>query len=223
MVFVEGRSFNMGSNDSKDEKPIHQVTISSFKMSKYEITCGQYRAYCKATGNTMPKETNAMTDIQPIDYVNFNDANAYCNWLTKTTGKEYRLPTEAEWEFAAKGGEKSNNYIYSGSNNSAEVAWYNSDNSIFGAVTMSCGRKFPNELGLYDMSGNVYEWCNDWYDVIYYGNSPPTNPIGPSSGRQRVVRGGSVELASDLRVTNREKYNPTRRLYIIGFRVVSSQ
>jgi formylglycine-generating enzyme required for sulfatase activity len=160
-------------------------------------------------------------DTHPMVNINYNDANAYCNWLSEKTGKDYRLPTEAEWEFAARGGNNSNNYTYSGSNDLEEVGW-STDNS--GSSTQACGRKKPNELGLYDLSGNVWEWCKDWYDSNYYSNSPSSNPRGPSSGSDRVLRGGCWYYpATDCRVANRSYRDPTNRYIHYGFRVVLYQ
>jgi formylglycine-generating enzyme required for sulfatase activity len=222
MVFIEGGTFSMGSNESSEEKPIHSVALSSFKMGKYEVTVAQYKAYCKDSGTQMPKAPSwGWKDTHPMVNINFDDANAYCNWMSEKTGKDYRLPTEAEWEFAARGGNNSNNYTYSGSNDLEQVGW-STDNS--GGSTQACGRKSPNELGLYDMSGNVSEWCKDWYDPSYYSNSPSSNPRGPSYGFERVLRGCSwYYLYSNCRVAYRYNYPPSYRFDHCGFRVVLSQ
>ena len=124
---------------------------------------------------------------RPVENVSWEDCQTFISKLNSITGKQYRLPTEAEWEYAARGGNRSQGYKYSGSNTPSNVAWYD-DNS--GNKTHEVMTKSPNELGLYDMSGNVYEWCDDWYDIKYYANSPNNNPKGPSSGFYRVIRGG---------------------------------
>ena len=221
MIAIAGGSFTMGGTES-DEKPTHTVTISSFNMGKYEVTVAEYKAFCTAAGRSMPEAPSwGWNDKHPMVNVNFNDANAYCNWLSETTGQNYRLPTEAEWEYAARGGNKSNGYTYSGSNDLEEAGW-SSDNA--GGQTQACGRKKPNELGLYDMSGNAWEWCKDWYDKSYYENSPSANPRGPSSGTSRVLRGGSwLSAAASCRVASSDSFSPGRRDDLIGFRVVLPQ
>jgi formylglycine-generating enzyme required for sulfatase activity len=190
VIFVKGGSFQMGSNDGdSDERPIHKVKVTDFQIGKYEVTVSQYRAFCQATKKVMPKVPSwAWKDDHPIVNVTWKDALAYCEWLSKETKKKYRLPTEAEWEYAAKGGEKSQNFTYSGSNDLNEIAWFgdNSENK-----THPIGKKKPNELGIYDMSGNVFEWCSDYYHEKYYANSPVENPQGANAGEQRVLRGGS--------------------------------
>ena len=178
MFYVAGGTFQMGSNSGgSDEKPIRTVTISSFFMDKTEVTQAQYR---KVMGKN-PSHFSSCDDC-PVESVSWHDANEYA----KKVGK--RLPTEAEWEYAARGGNKSMGYKYAGSNNIKDVAWYDGNS---GNKTHPVAQKQPNELGLYDMSGNVLEWCSDWYDSAYYGKSPITDPEGPNSGTLRVLRGGS--------------------------------
>ncbi|MGV8946373.1 MAG: formylglycine-generating enzyme family protein [Lutibacter sp.] len=221
MILVEGGTFTMGSNSGgNDEKPTHRVSISSFSMGKYAVTVAEYKAFCTAAGRTMPDVPSwGWNDKHPMVNVNFNDANAYCNWLSETTGQNYSLPTEAEWEYAARGGNKSNGYTYSGGNDLEEVGW-SSDNA--GGQTQAVGRKNPNELGLYDMSGNVWEWCKDWYG--YYSADAQTNPRGPSSGASRVLRGGGWGYsAAYCRVARRDYGGPGYRGYDDGFRVVLPQ
>ena len=223
MIQVEGGIFNMGSNQESDEKPVHQVRLSSFKISKYPVTVGQYKAFVAATGRSMPDETPkwGWQDKHPMVYVNYNDAVAYCNWLGEKYGGDWRLPTEAQWEYAARGGQKSRGYTYAGGNDLWDVAWFE-DNA--GGQTQAVGRKKANELGIHDMSGNVWEWCRDWYDGDYYANSPSSNPRGPSSGANRVLRGGGwFNSAASGRVANRINYAPSYRTSNRGFRVVLSQ
>lgn len=219
MIAITGGTFIMGGTES-NEKPTHTVTVSGFSMGKYEVTVAEYKAFCTAAGRTMPDaEYWVWNDKYPIVNVNFNDANAYCNWLSQTTGQNYRLPTEAEWEYAARGGNKSSGYIFSGDNDLEKVGW-SGDNS--GASTQAVGRKNPNELGLYDMSGNIYEWCIDWFGD--YTATAQTNPSGANSNAARVLRGGSwLSIAPDCRVANRYGGRPEFRGDNIGFRVVFSQ
>ena len=221
MINIKGGTFNMGGTES-DEKPVHSVTVNDFSMGKYEITVAQYKAFCKSTGRTMPKTPSwGLKDNYPIVNINFNDASVYCNWLSKVTGKKYRLPTEAEWEYAARGGSKNSNYLYAGGNTIDEVGW-NSSNA--GDQAQAVGIKKVNELGLYDMSGNVMEWCNDWYNYSYYATSPTINPQGPTSGSIHILRGGSwYHSPSFCRVAFRSGNRPSDRYDSRGFRVVLSK
>ena len=182
------------------------VKLEDFYIGQYPVTFEEYDAFCTATKKEKPDDRGWGRGNRPVINVSWLDAVAYCNWLSEQhhltkvytiNGDQvtadwkadgYRLPTEAEWEYAARGGNKSKGYKYAGSNDLDEVAWY-SGNS--GRTTHPVGQKKPNELGLYDMSGNVWEWCQDWYDNDYYKNSPKENPKGPASGTYRVLRGGS--------------------------------
>ena len=225
MVFVVGGSFTMGDiwgMGSKNELPTHEVSLKSFKISKTEVTVKQYRQFCLETGRFMPEAPSwGWKDRHPIINVTYNDAVSYCNWLGEKLGGDWRLPTEAEWEYAARGGNKSKGYTYSGSNDLELVAWF--DNNA-GGQTNNVGRKKPNELGIYDMSGNVWEWCGDWYDDDYYANSPSSNPRGPSLGSDRVLRGGGwYYFASSCRVAFRDDSPPGHLNNDGGFRVVLSQ
>ena len=209
MVYVVGGSFQMGSKKGdNDEKPIHTVSISSFFMDKTEVTQAQYR---KVIGKN-PSRFSGCDDC-PVENVSWHDANAYA----KKVGK--RLPTEAEWEYAARGGSVGSPTTYAGSNNIDAVAWYD-DNS--GNKTHPVAQKQANELGLYDMSGNVWEWCSDWYDDDYYGRSPKNDPEGPSSGSYRVLRGGSChDASSKCRSSLRLRLYPGYGYgYYYGFRCV---
>lgn len=176
MVYVEGGTFIMGAtaeqkNPDYDETPTHRVSLSSFYIGKYEVT----QALWKAVMGSNPSYWKG--DNLPVETVSWNDCQTFLRKLNAMTGKNFRLPTEAEWEFSARGGNRSRGYQYSGSNVLSDVAWYD-DNS--GMKTHNVGTKAPNELGIYDMSGNVWEWCQDWHRY-YYGYSQ-TNPTGPSSG-----------------------------------------
>ena len=161
-------------------------------------------------------------DNLPVEKVSWNDIQKFIKKLNTKTGLNYRLPTEAEWEYAARGGVKTQNSAsqkYSGSNNINEIAWYDNSNS----KTHSVGGKKANELGIYDMSGNVWEWCNDWYDSSYYKNSPKNNPQGASSGSSRVYRGGSWgNYARYCRVAYRYRYYPGGSGGDLGFRLLRS-
>ncbi|MBK8444596.1 MAG: formylglycine-generating enzyme family protein [Sphingobacteriales bacterium] len=214
MVEVEGGSFMMGSNEDSDEKPIHQVTLSSYQIAKYPLTQAQWQAVM----HNNPSHWKG--DNLPVGSVSWEDAQAFIKKLNAIMEKagqpaDFRLPTEAEWEYAARGGKYSKGYTYAGSNNLEQVGWYDIDN-----ITCTVGQKQANELGLYDMSGNVWEWCQDWYDCNYYKISPTTNPTGPNSSSHRVLRGGSWEsYLPDCRVANRDGSFPDRRAYYFGFRL----
>lgn len=186
-IKVEGGYFYMGCGDDDnecypDEKPIHQVYINTFEIGKYEVTVKEYRDYCKKKNKQMPSEPSyGWEDNMPIVNISWQDAYDYAKW------KGCRLPTEAEWEYAAKGGNLSKGFKYSGSNDYNEVGWCyeNSDKRPH-----PVGEKKPNELGIYDMSGNAWEWCNDNYEIFYYEKSPAKNPKGPQKGLGKVNRGG---------------------------------
>jgi formylglycine-generating enzyme required for sulfatase activity len=217
MVSVSGGIFTMGCTSEQkdcgsDEKPTHSVTLSSYKIAKYELTQEQWRAVMGSDPSSF-KGCNQC----PVESVSWNDIQDFIIKLNTLTGKRFRLPREAEWEYAARGGKKSNGYQYAGGNTLKEVAWYGGNS---GKKTHSVGQKRPNELGLYDMSGNVWEWCSDGYDENYYANSPSDNPKGASSGRRRVGRGGSWDLSYNVcRVSYRGDSYSVNRNYIVGFRV----
>ena len=219
MIFVEGGTFQMGatseqgSDATDDEKPAHSVTLSSYYIAETEVTQAQWRA-------VMGSNPSSFTgDNRPVEQVTWYDAKKFCERLSELTGRTYLLPTEAQWEFAARGGNQSQGYRYSGSNTISDVAWYVSNSSN---TTHSVKQKQPNELGLYDMSGNVWEWCSDWYNSSYYSSSSQTNPTGPSSGSNRVLRGGGWRsYAGGCRVAYRYDFNPSDSYnYGVGFRLV---
>jgi formylglycine-generating enzyme required for sulfatase activity len=216
MVFVEGGTFTMGCTDgdcNPNELPTHQITLNSFKIAKYPITQKQWVAIM---GNN---PSHNMGDNLPVENVNWSDAQEFIRRLNDSTGKQYRLATEAEWEYAARGGNKSQGYNYSGSNDIDAVAWY-MDNS--GSQIRPVGTKTPNELGIYDMSGNVWEWCSDWYEPNYYTISPQNNPQGPASSsyNYRIGRGGdSKGITQNCRVALRGTCNPSYRKNDLGFRL----
>ena len=201
MVFVEGGTFMMGSNNNILEQPIHQVTISSFKIAKYQVTQREWKAIM---GNN-PCYTQG--DELPVSEITWNDANEYITRLNNATGKNYRLPTEAEWEYAARGGKESTGQKYSGSNDINLVAWYTANC----AKPQPVGSKTANELGIYDMSGNVWECCSDWYGN--YPQTSQTDPQGPGNGTYRILRGGGYNSYSDwCRVAFRFRVEPNNSI-----------
>jgi formylglycine-generating enzyme required for sulfatase activity len=219
MVFVAGGSFTMGCTSEQgsdcydSEKPSFSVTLSDYYIGKYEVTQAQWRA---VMGNNPSHFSRC--DNCPVEKVSWNDIQEFLKKINQMTGKNYRLPTEAEWEFAARGGVSATATKYAGSNNIDEVAWYTSNS---GSKTKPVGTKKPNELGIYDMSGNVWEWCGDWYGD--YSSSNKTNPTGASTGSYRVLRGGSWgHTARHCRVSTRINDSPDSRSNIDGFRVVLS-
>ncbi|WP_258367505.1 formylglycine-generating enzyme family protein, partial [Mesotoga sp. TolDC] len=243
---VERGSFEMGDYSATGfdrEKPLHTIILNyDFCIGKYEITFEEYDAFCSATSRKGPGDEGWGRGSRPVVNVSWNDAIAYCNWLSekeklpkaydsngnlldkdgrittdplKVVG--YRLPTEAEWEFAAKGGHSENVYKYSGSDDINEVAWYYSNS--FG-MTHEVGRKDPNDLGLYDMSGNVWEWCSDWYHDDYYSRSPKENPYDNEASFSRVVRGGGFSDSENyLRNESRFYYYVNTSSKELGFRI----
>ncbi|MBU1012778.1 MAG: formylglycine-generating enzyme family protein [Bacteroidetes bacterium] len=250
LSYIEGGTFIMGSDDSlarKNETP-HMITVGDFAMMKYETTVNEFKRFIDATGYVTDAEkrignygslikTNSKSRINdnnlnwrygatgelrpiteynhPVIHVSYSDAVAYANWLSKETGQNWRLPTEAEWEYAAKGGQ---DFLYAGSNNINDVGWF-SGNS--GGSTHQVGQKKPNKFGLYDMTGNVWEMCSDRYDYDYYKNSPMKDPIGPDSGRGRVLRGGCwSHNAQYCRTAQRHHRGINERNCINGFRLV---
>lgn len=223
VVMVEGGAFDMGSsNGAGNEQPKHSVKLSNYSIGKYPITVGQYKIFCAATERQMPEAPPwGWQDKHPMIKVSYDDAVNYCKWLGQTYGGNWRLPTEAEWEYAARGGNNSRRYIYSGSDDISKAGWFasNSDGRI-----QPVGRKIANELGLYDMSGNVAEWCGDWFAADYYSQSPRNNPQGPTVGVYRVLRGGCFyETAGNCRVASRMSLPPDGSFYFNGFRVVLSK
>ena len=219
MVRVEAGTFTMGATPEmkkpyKDEKPAHQVTLTNdYYISKYEVTQALWQA---VMGNN---PSCFKGDNLPVEQVSWYDCQEFISKLNRITGKTFRLPTEAEWEYAARGGKKSRGYQYSGSNNISDVAWYK-DNS--GSKTHAVGSKQENELGIYDMSGNVYEWCQDWEGT--YSSSSQVNPTGAASGSYRVFRGGCWFITAwNCRSSYRVSFTPVSRTSYIGLRLVLSE
>jgi formylglycine-generating enzyme required for sulfatase activity len=241
MVYVKGGTFTMGctneqGSDCSDWEKAHQVTLSSYYIGKYEVTQKEWLDVMGSWPVIAPSSTYGVGDNYPAYYVSWNDivgssgstqiingityySNGFIYKLNQQTGISYRLPTEAEWEFAARGGNQSRGYKYSGSNTADNVAWYynNSDRK-----THPVGTKQANELCINDMSGNVWEWCADSYG--YYSSAAQSNPICPTTGSYRVYRGGSWNYydARDARVSVRNFNYPEYRHYYIGFRLACS-
>lgn len=217
MIKVEAGTFTMGCTSEQgvdcesDESPYHRVTISQdYYIGKFEVTQELYEAVM----GTNPSSWKAFD--RPVENVSWHDAQEFCTELSRITGRRFTLPTEAEWEYAARGGNKLTNAKYSGSSSVANVAWYDGNS---GSQTHPVGRLRPNELGIYDMSGNVWEWCLDWYRN--YSSSSQTDPMGSGSGLFRVLRGGSWFNSAKLcRVASRRSSIPGNSNNIYGFRVV---
>jgi formylglycine-generating enzyme required for sulfatase activity len=214
MVKVDGGTFQMGSTTGdSDEAPVHNVTLNSYYIGETEVT----QALWTTVMGSNPSDSKG--DNLPVEKVSWDDCQTFITKLNQLTGQTFRLPTEAEWEYAAKGGTKSQGYIYSGSNSIGNVAWYDDNSS---KETHHVATKSPNELGIYDMSGNVYEWCQDWYEN--YSSNAQTNPIGPSSGSHRVNRGGSCYGSASYCLTaNRFHSSPTLTNSVLGLRLALSE
>ena len=227
MIFVQGGTFQMGATSEQgsdaydNERPVHAVTLDSYYIAESEVTQAQWQAVMGSTvhekcdlaggGNTL----HGVGYDYPMYYVTWREAQDFCVRLSEMTGKNYVLPTEAQWEYAARGGRQGQRCKYSGSNDVNAVAWYKPNSN---KDTHPVMQKMPNELGLYDMSGNVYEWCNDLYSGYTY--EPQIDPKGGMSGGKYIVRGGCVTSSDQgCRVSNRYRNSPAERGYGCGFRV----
>ena len=220
MIAVEGGTFQMGATSEQgteaesSEKPVHSVTLSDYYIGETEVT----QELWEAVMGSNPSDFSGYPQ-RPVEQVSWNDCQAFILKLNELTGKNFRLPTEAEWEYAARGGNKSQGYKYSGSNTIGNVAWYTDNSSL---TTHDVKTKQANELGIYDMSGNVWEWCQDWYGI--YSSGSQTNPAGPTSGYGRVYRGGSWQFnAKNCRVSSRYGSAPGSRSNNLGLRLSLSQ
>ena len=236
-IQVSGGTFTQGSQGgNEDEKPEHSVTLSPFFISEHEVTNSEFAQFLTSYGSyivqsgeyqgqhlidyndiTQLNESNGTWSVvagyenYPMIYVSWYGAYTFCQYY------QYRLPTESEWEYASKGGSLNSGYTYSGSSNCDNVAWYSGNSTTSNPVK----QKTENELGIYDMSGNVWEWCNDWYYSGYYEISPNLNPSGPANGEHKVIRGGSWDNdINSCRNTNRGKLEPYQRNNFTGFRCV---
>jgi formylglycine-generating enzyme required for sulfatase activity len=217
-VLVKGGCYQMGDvfgDGNPNEKPLHEVCVGDFYIGKHEVTRGQWRTI---TGSDPSCSENGGDDC-PVECVSWNDAQDFVSRLNQKSGKNFRLPTEAEWEYAARSGGKSEKWAgTSKESDLGDYTWFK-DNSE--GVTHSVRQKKPNGLGLYDMTGNVWEWCQDWYDENYYQKSPRDDPGGPASGSYRVLRGGSwLTLARNVRAAYRYGLDPGDRYDFGGFRLV---
>ena len=229
MVRVEGGTFTMGATNEpgsdayENETPAHQVTLSTYSIGETEVTQELWEA---VMGSNPSRFKGAK---RPVERVSWDNCQDFIKKLNAATGKSFRLPTEAEWEYAARGGNKSRGYKYAGSNDIESVAWYEKNSYDKGSSSLDFGthnvaQKQPNELGLYDMSGNVFEWCSDWYGKDYYGSSPQSNPQGPDNGQSRVRRGGGWNgYARFCRSSYHSNDIPDARDNDVGFRLVLSE
>lgn len=215
MVAVKGGTFTMGATAEQtgadsDESPTHSVTLSDYYIGETEVTQELWQA---VMGSNPSYFTGNMQ--RPVEDVSWNDCQTFITKLNELTGECFALPTEAQWEYAARGGKSTKGYLYSGSNSIADVAWYAGNSS---STTHPVKSKSPNELGLYDMSGNVWEWCADWYGS--YSSTSQTNPVGPSTGSRRVLRGSSwVDDAAGCRIANRANITPANAYNCDGLRL----
>ena len=238
LIFVQGGSFEMGDHFNEGysrELPVHSVNISDFYIGKYEVTQAEWISIM------VNNPSHYLADNNPVENITWYDALEYCNALSITenltpcysgtgtniscnfTANGYRLPTEAEWEYAARGGVNFNeNLRYSGCHEESiliDYAWFDTNNTPMGSKEV--GMKLPNQLNIFDMSGNVFEWCWDWSSENYYSVSPSSDPYGPSQGNMRVKRSGSFCcFSSAMRVANRDGFQPEQSDGDIGFRVV---
>ena len=225
MIPVHGGTFTMGATSEQGiyaygwESPTHSVTLSDYYIGETEVTQALWEAVMGksvtqiANGNGW--KTCGVGGNYPMYDVNWDDCQKFIRRLNQLTGRTFRLPTEAEWEYAARGGNKSRGYKYSGSNYIDEVAWYEANSEH---ITHMVKTKKPNELGIYDMSGNVWEWCQDWYGD--YTSNAQINPKGPNNGSCRVNRGGDMIYTEQCRVACRNYSCPDVREDFIGFRLV---
>ena len=215
MLPVKGGTYTMGSASASspaDERPAHQVTVNDFALGETEVTQALWQAVMGANPSNFTGDPQ-----RPVENVSWSQCQTFITKLNQMTGMHFRRPTEAEWEYAARGGSKSAGCTYSGSNTLDDVAWYTGNST---RATHPVAQKLPNELGLYDMTGNVWEWCQDNYGSSYYSNSPTNNPTGPTSGSYKVKRGACWQSAADdCRVSKRDNYGPNYQKNINGLRL----
>ena len=225
MIPVQGGTYMMGGGDNDSyarpwEKPVHEVTLDAFYICEIEVTQELWKAVMGSNPSWFQSSNGSYGNdlTRPVESVAFTDCLTFITKLNQKTGKTFRLPTEAEWEFAARGGVKSMGYLYAGSDNIEDVAWHKGNS---GDIPHSVATKAPNELGLYDMSGNIEEWCSDWYDL--YSTDAQTNPTGPTTGTTRVARGGCWDQAWRMsRSTSRNNITPSVTNIHTGLRLAMS-
>jgi len=214
--FLMGDNFNEGG---ADEQPAHTVNLSAYKISRYEVTFAQYDAFCTETNRNKSDDYGWGRDTRPVVDVTWDDAKAFCDWLSQKTGKNLHLPSEAQWEKAARGtGANPGKYPWGNAIPSCDMTNYNNCRGR----TMPAGSYPANAspYGVYDMAGNVYEWCGDWYDAAYYAVSPRDNPTGPGSGTKRVSRGGAWNNSAErIRCCYRDSTIPSSANNRMGFRI----
>jgi formylglycine-generating enzyme required for sulfatase activity len=240
-ALVEGGSYTMGTNKGKEpvEGPEHNVQVKDFYIAKYELTFDEFDRFCDSTKRKLTDDMKWGRGKRPAMILSWLDAVTYCNWLSKQeklqpcyvindkdvkwldTANGYRLPTEAEWEYAARGGRKSKGTHVAGSDKLEDVAWYNSNSD---QKTQPVGQKQANEIGVYDMNGNVWEWVWDIYDGNYYKTSPSDNPKGPAEGPYRVTRGGAwYNKPEYVAITTRQNNTPDFKQNSVGFRIARNK
>jgi formylglycine-generating enzyme required for sulfatase activity len=220
-IQISAGSFKMGDNFNEgdsDERPVHTVYLDTYYISKYEVTFEQYDLFCEATGRAKPKDFyNWGRGSRPVIDVSWEDAKAFCDWLKSKTGENVHLPTEAQWEKAARGTDQRRYTWGNGAPTSSLANYYKNVGK-----TMPVG-SYPSGVspyGVHDMAGNVWEWCQDWYDANYYSSSPGSNPQGPSSGSARVIRGGGWNSVADyIRSAKRDSLSPSGSTIYFGFRL----
>lgn len=214
MILIEGGEFEMGSSGgSNDESPVHKVQLTSYYLSKYEVTQLQWKSIMGTNPSIAERDCNNC----PVDNVSWDEANQFIKKLNHLTGDYYRLPTEAEWEYASRGGKLKLDSRFSGASRMDKFGWYYDNSS---RKTHPVGKLLANELGIFDMSGNVAEWCSDWYDISYYNRSESKNPVGPQTGKNKIVRGGSWDdYNANCRVYSRNKNLPGTKNKTVGFRL----
>ena len=215
MIAVKGGTFTMGATSEQtgaisDESPTHSVTLSDYYIGETEVTQELWNAVMGSNPSNLTGNMQC-----PVEQVSWNDCQTFISRLNELTGATFRLPTEAQWEYAARGGNQAQGRMYSGSNTIDNVAWYTSNSS---STTHPVKTKAPNELGIYDMSGNVEEWCSDWSGS--YSSAAQTDPTGPATGSYRVTRGGSwADFAAFCRVTYRSRSTPANSSLHDGLRL----
>jgi formylglycine-generating enzyme required for sulfatase activity len=231
MVYIPPGEFSMGSNEYSDERPPHTVFLDGYWIGKYEVTFAQYDKYCEESGNKKPGDRGWGRGNRPVITVSWDEASAYCDWLSNKTGLEFKLPTEAQWEKSARGsgGRKypwGDDFPRGDSANFADkqssISWAdeNIDDGYTYTAPVGSYPRGASPYGVHDMAGNVWEWCSDWYDSDYYKKSPHKNPRGPETGSIHVVRGGSWGSdAGELRSADRRGGRSFDRDVDLGFRL----